>query len=239
MAYVAPCIVCALLGCIAFLFALFIIQRRRADRWESFDRIAKRIVREIRGDRFHPDVIISLGHFGLVLGGVCRSNFSSRHNHPAKEDGDFPVPLLFGFHKNFALNARDEDNRLVLIPSLVEMVRDSRVLLVAGDVSSGEGARRLRDWMLEAGAREVRLAALSMHPSANAPFDYIGEIAENPATRPWVYSQATSSSKEATTQESSRRSASSRGSSSHGKPRHGRRRHHHRNGSSSRSQRNK
>jgi hypoxanthine phosphoribosyltransferase len=192
----APWILCLLLFAAVLALVVLLLKRSRSPYWESFDKVVNRIVRDIRADRYHPDVIISLGHFGLVLGGVVRSNFSSRKNHPSEKDGDFPTPLLFGFHRDFVTNSRDEDNRFLQVPSLVEMVRGRRILLTAGDVSSGEGARRLRDWMLGAGAEDVRLAALSMHPSANAPIEYVGEVIEKPMTRPWIYANKTSHTSE-------------------------------------------
>ena len=208
-----PWLLCPLLIAAIIALAIMLLRRPRSPYWESFDKIASRIVRKIRADHYHPDVIVSLGHYGLVLGGVVRSNFSSRKNHPAEEDGGFPIPLLFAFHRDFVISARDEDNRFSRVPSLVEMVQGRRILLTAGDVSSGEGARRLRDWMIEAGADDVRLAALSMHPSANAPIEYVGEIVERPLTRPWVFANASSQALEP---KPSKRSDSHDADESHG-----------------------
>jgi len=151
--------------------------------WKDVDKTAKRIIKRIRADGFYPDVIVSIGRGGSILGSILSGNLHDAKQCPASEVRNIPilgVDRIYDWHNG---QRNEIENKMVDFSPLA----GKAVLLVAADVLSG-GTMKFFVKQIEA-VQPAKLKTACLVKGITAPFrpDYVGREIPADFVMPWMY----------------------------------------------------
>ncbi len=151
--------------------------------WKEFDRIAKRVIAKIAADKFYPDVIVTIGRGGAILGAVLSGNLPDV-GHPLKTKKR-NIPIL-GTDRLY----KWEDGNRIEIPN--EMVsffplRGKKVLIVAADVLSGGTMEFFAEQISVIQPAVLRTACLVKGITSTFVPNYYGKEIPADFKMPWMY----------------------------------------------------
>ena len=151
--------------------------------WREFDRYSKRLVRTIRADGFHPDIIITIGRGGAILGAIISGNLHRRTREGDK--GTHNIPLL-GYDRFYEWQSGD---RIEVANKMVDLapLSGKSVLLVAGDVLTGGTMKCFLGQMKETESAIVKTACLVKGLTSAFSPDYVGKEIAGDFRMPWMY----------------------------------------------------
>lgn len=120
--------------------------------WIEFWSKIQELIGEIEKDGFDPDIVISIGRSGAVLGGIIASNLGSKHH--------------IGIDRNILLRkCKDGSNRTdieidtSLIPNK-EKFKNKKLLIVMSECDTGLTLRVFYDYFMAIKVKEVKTAVL-------------------------------------------------------------------------------
>ena len=149
--------------------------------WSDVDKYSKKIIKKIRNTGFKPDVIVTIGRGGAVLGAILSGNTSVHKDKNKKSN----IPIL-GVDRMYKWenNCRHEiPNDMVSFNPLV----GQKVLLVAGDILSGGTMKFHFEQLEDVGVKEIRTACIVKGASSTLHPDYFGKEILADFRMPWMY----------------------------------------------------
>jgi hypoxanthine phosphoribosyltransferase len=167
-------IVVPVLGVIAALIAIHqFVEERKAKRgfsWRDVERLIHKLLDSIRNDDFDPDLVLGVGRGGAIVAGIIAGNM-----------GRLPLVCI-------DTESRREHGRthcVIRFPNAVPVLRDKRVLIVVGELYSGEDLRTAMDFVARRKPAGFKTLSLLSHPASIVRPDFVGRETQSPLVAPW------------------------------------------------------
>lgn len=143
--------------------------------WSFAEKTAKKIGQEMTADDFSPTLIVGIGRGGAVMGALISGALGHR-------------PLVVIDRKYMWIEGdRIED---MIFPMSIPQDFLERVLLVSGEVHSGNTMKVYYQYFQKLGARSIRKATLYYEKGATVGVEYKGlESAKKNIMMPWMSKQ--------------------------------------------------
>ncbi|KYH41778.1 MAG: phosphoribosyltransferase [Candidatus Bathyarchaeota archaeon B26-1] len=139
--------------------------------WDEIYDMLLRLAERIRGDRFHPDVIV----------GVSRGGWP-----PARVMSDLlGNPELANVRVEFYVGVAETKGEPVITQPLSVPVKGRRVLIMDDVADTGKSLRLVRDHVEKNGATEIKLATIYYKPWSEIKPDYYVRETEAWIVFPW------------------------------------------------------
>jgi hypoxanthine phosphoribosyltransferase len=143
--------------------------------WKSTERIVKRIVNEMISHDFSPTLIVGIGRGGAIMGSLISGCLGHR-----------PLIVVDRMY-SWVDGDRKED---MLCKMNVPQAFFNRVLLVSGEVHSGNTMKFYYEYLKEIGAKDVKRATLFYETGATVNIEYKGiESSRKNTLMPWMFSE--------------------------------------------------
>ena len=165
-------IILGLIGAISSIwFLLDKLLRRVRLRWRFVEKRVKEIGHKLIGDDFSPTLIVGIGRGGAIVGAMLSGVLGHR-------------PLLVIDRTYEWRDGRRIDG---IFENISISVGLEKVLLVAGEVHTGNTMKLYYDYFKKLGANEIRRAALYYENGATENVEYKGLVSSNKNLRmPWM-----------------------------------------------------
>lgn len=150
--------------------------------WKEFDRLSKRVIKNIRKSSYYPEIIVTIGRGGAILGSVISGNLTRpKKTEPRTQN----IPILGCDRMYHWVDGQRQENpdRMIDFAHL----RDKDVLLVAGDILTGGTMEAFAHDIKQAGAKSVKTACLVKGSTAAFSPDYYGREIPGDFRMPWMY----------------------------------------------------
>lgn len=151
--------------------------------WREFDKYVKKLIDKIDDDNYIPDVIVTIGRGGAVLGAVLSGNLARHGKCPEKSKRNIP---LLGTDRIYEW---DDGQRHEIPNKMVDFspLRGKKVLLVAADVLTGGTMEFFNKQIRKVQTDDLRTACLVKGmTSAYKPKYHAKEIPSD-CIMPWMY----------------------------------------------------
>lgn len=172
--------VVAAIGIVSGLIAIWEFAQYLHDRdrltWRVVDVAIKKVLKEMDSHDYRPDLVLGVGRGGAIVAGMVAGNL-----------GHVPLAVIdtvLDRSKSMSeVRLRFED----ACPDL----KDQRVLVVVGELYSGEDLRAAFRFVNDRDPTDVRTMSLFSHPSATTSIrpDYLGRETKKPLDAPWRISE--------------------------------------------------
>ena len=139
--------------------------------WARFDRLVRRLARQIR-HAFQPDAVVGVAHGGLFVGGALAS---------ALHADFFPVRI-----SRRSRDHRERKSTPRLSGSIPPELGGKRVLVVDDVSSSGDTLELAKTRLARVGAKETRTASLIAREGGYVP-DWVALTTSDLTVFPWDY----------------------------------------------------
>ena len=166
-------IIFSTIGAISSIWFLYDkLSKRWKLSWRFVQKAVLRITDRMTGDDFSPSLIIGIGRGGAIMGAMISGALGHR-------------PLIVIDRKYDWKDGRRVDD---LVQRLKINIGLDKVLLVAGEVHSGNTMRLYYNYFQELGAKEIRRATLYYEIGSTEPVEYIGLSSSRKMIRlPWMF----------------------------------------------------
>jgi hypoxanthine phosphoribosyltransferase len=148
--------------------------------WKDIDTQTKKLIRQIAGDGYQPDVIVTVGRGGSIIGAILSGNL------PTPNDSKERNITLLGADRMYEWkNGRriEIENKTINFTPLA----NKKVLLVAGDLMTGGTMEFFSSQIEQAGATEIRCACLIKGVAATFQPHYFAKEIQADFEMPWMY----------------------------------------------------
>jgi hypoxanthine phosphoribosyltransferase len=157
-----------------YLFAEEMRSRRRFG-WKQVTKLVKEMLTDMRKRGYTPDLVLGVGRGGSILAGMLAGNM-----------GHLPLAVL-----DTVLDHPQGVSRVEFrFPDCCPTLRDKKVLIVVGELYSGEDLRQAIEFVQRRHPREIKTASLLTHPAASVHPDFIGFQSAKPLSAPWRMTEA-------------------------------------------------
>ncbi len=141
--------------------------------WKTTSKIVSKIVDELIRDSFIPSLIFGIGRGGAVMGSLISG-----------ELGHKPLCVIDRIYEWDG--GRRTDDMLFRVNFPKKLLE--KVLLVSGEVNTGNTMRMYYDYFEEKGAQEIRRATLVLCDNSTEPIEYGGIRVKGEPMLPWMIS---------------------------------------------------
>lgn len=147
--------------------------------WSDLDKYSKEIIKKITKEKYMPDVIVTIGRGGAIVGSILSGNLPQygRKKHNITILG---VDRLYEWIDGQRVEI---DNKMVDFSPL----NTKKVLLVAGDVMTGETMKYFLNQIKLHNVVELRTACLVKGITSAFNPSYIGKEIPAGFSMPWMY----------------------------------------------------
>lgn len=164
----------AILGALASAAGLYLfvedMRSRRRFGWKQVSTLVRRMLTEMQSRSYKPDLVLGVGRGGSILAGMLAGNL-----------GHLPLAVLDTVIDHPGGISKVEFRFPDCCPSL----QGKKVLLVVGELYSGEDLRHAIEFAWHQHPSEIKTASLLTHPAASVKPDYVGRETSKPLTAPW------------------------------------------------------
>lgn len=146
--------------------------------WGEITRLSERIITNMKKDMYVPDVIVGVGRGGAVLGAMLSGNAyvpNKAHNIPI-----IVIDRIYQWQGGQRIEVK---NKMIDLTPLA----GKKVLLVAGDVSSGDTMKYYIAELSSLGVEEIKTAALVKSVTSTYQPTYWGREIAGQFRMPWMY----------------------------------------------------
>lgn len=157
-----------------YLFAEEMRSRRRFG-WKQVTKLVREMLTDMRTRGYTPDLVLGVGRGGSILAGMLAGNM-----------GHLPLAVLDTVLEHPQGVSRVEFR----FPDCCPPLRDKNVLIVVGELYSGEDLRHAIEFVRRRHPREIKTASLLTHPAASVRPDFIGFQSAKPLSAPWRMTDA-------------------------------------------------
>jgi uncharacterized protein len=152
-----------------YLFAEEIRSRRRFG-WKQVATLVREMLAEMQAQSYKPDLVLGVGRGGSILAGMLAGNL-----------GHLPLAVLD--------TVLDHPNGISQVtfrfPDCCPALRDKKVLVVVGELYSGEDLRHAIQFAQRRHPLEIKTASLLTHPATSVRPDFVGLESAKPLSAPW------------------------------------------------------
>ena len=157
-----------------YLFAEEMRSRRRFG-WKQVTKLVREMLADMRTRGYTPDLVLGVGRGGSILAGMLAGNM-----------GHLPLAVL----DTVLEHPRGVSRVEFRFPDSCPALRDKNVLIVVGELYSGEDLRHAIEFVQRRHPREIKTASLLTHPAASVRPDFIGFQSAKPLSAPWRMTDA-------------------------------------------------
>jgi hypoxanthine phosphoribosyltransferase len=152
-----------------YLFAEEMRSRRRFG-WKQVEALVRQMLKEMQSRNYRPDLVLGVGRGGSILAGMLAGNL-----------GHLPMAVL-----DTELDRPEGISKVEFrFPSCCPPLKDKRILLVVGELYSGEDLNHAIQFARRRHPAEIKTASLLTHPAALVRPDFIGLESNKPLSAPW------------------------------------------------------
>jgi hypoxanthine phosphoribosyltransferase len=151
------------------------MRSRRRFGWKQVEKLVKVLLEEMRTRGYRPDLVLGIGRGGAILGGMLAGNLG--HIPLAVVDTELD-------HSDGVSKAR------IRFPDCCPSLTDKSVLVVVGELFSGEDLRQGMEFVRSRHPAQIRTATLLTHPAASVRPDFVGLKTDRPLSAPWRITDA-------------------------------------------------
>jgi hypoxanthine phosphoribosyltransferase len=167
-------ILITLLSVIGSLIAIWQLSIYLKDRdrltWRVVERSMRSVIKSMQRVNYKPDLIIGVGRGGAIVAGMLAGNLGH-------------VPL---FVVDTELNRTTRIAKAdIRFPDLMPDVSGKKVIVVVGELYSGEDLRSVVHFVESHGPGEIDTMSLFSHPACAITPDYLGKQTRRPLDAPW------------------------------------------------------
>lgn len=151
--------------------------------WSEFDKISKKLIKKISRDNFYPDVIVTVGRGGAIVGAIISGNLPLPSSSSDKKNRNIPIIGTDRFYKWI-------DGHRVEIPNETidfSPLENQTVLLVAADILSGGTMDFFFKSIKEAKPSTLKTACLVKGITTKFNPSYFGKEIPADFKMPWMY----------------------------------------------------
>lgn len=165
----------SLIGTIASIwFLVDRINRLKRLSWKSAEKSAIHIASSLGSDDFIPSLIVGIGRGGAVFGALISGCIGHK-------------PLLVIDRKYAWVDGRRFDDLVLKLSLPKELL--SKVLLVGGEVHTGNTMKLYYDYFIQIGANEVRRGTFLLQDGCIEKIEYWGIKSKLDRRMPWMFSK--------------------------------------------------
>jgi len=146
------------------------LRNRRQFGWKHADALVKKLLQEMRRKSYTPDLVLGVGRGGAILAGMLAGNL-----------GHLPLAVI----DTVLDRSEGVSTAKVRFPESCPPVKDKSVLVVVGELYSGEDLKQAVEFVRRRRPREIKTATLLTHPAASIRPDFVGLESKQPLTAPW------------------------------------------------------
>jgi uncharacterized protein len=157
-----------------YLFAEEMRSRRRFG-WKQVTKLVREMLADMRTRGYTPDLVLEVGRGGSILAGMLAGNM-----------GHLPLAVLDTVLEHPQGVSRVEFR----VPDCCPALRGKNVLIVVGELYSGEDLRHAIEFVQRRHPREIKTASLLTHPAASVRPDFVGFQSAKPLSAPWRMTDA-------------------------------------------------
>jgi uncharacterized protein len=157
-----------------YLFAEEMRSRRRFG-WKQVTKLVRDMLTDMRTSGYTPDLVLGVGRGGSILAGMLAGNM-----------GHLPLAVL----DTVLEHPHGVSHVKFRFPDCCPALRDKNVLIVVGELYSGEDLRHAIEFVQRRHPREIKTASLLTHPAASVRPDFIGFQSAKPLSAPWRMTDA-------------------------------------------------
>jgi uncharacterized protein len=157
-----------------YLFAEEMRSRRRFG-WKQVTKLVRGMLTDMRTRGYTPDLVLGVGRGGSILAGILAGNM-----------GHLPLAVL----DTVLEHPHGVSHVEFRFPDCCPALRDKNVLIVVGELYSGEDLRHAIEFVQRRHPREIKTASLLTHPAASVRPDFIGFQSAKPLSAPWRMTDA-------------------------------------------------
>jgi hypoxanthine phosphoribosyltransferase len=146
--------------------------------WKEVDKYANKLIDKINEDQYQPDLIVTIGRGGAIIGAILSGNLS-------KHENEKNIPLL-GLDRVYKW---EDGNRIEIKNEMIDFqpLKDKNILLVASDVVTGSTMRFFIDEISAVKVNQVRTACLVKGMGSSFIPHYWGKEIPTNFIMPWMY----------------------------------------------------
>lgn len=146
--------------------------------WDEVDKLTKSIIKQIKREKYVPDVIVGIGRGGAIFSALLSGNI-----YQEEKKANIIILGVDRFY-DWSTGTRVEiDNNLVDFSPLDSM----NVLLVASDVSTGETMITFSEKLKAAKVKNIKTACLIQTVVSTVRIDFVGKRVNTDFKMPWMY----------------------------------------------------
>jgi len=143
--------------------------------WKFAEKAAKQITEELTADNFSPTLIVGIGRGGSILGALISGCFGHR-------------PFIV-IDRKYTWREGDRFDDIIF-PVNIPLDFLERVLIVAGEIHSGNTMRLYCEHFKKLGAKYIQRATLYYEKGATVKVEYKGlESARTNILMPWMFTK--------------------------------------------------
>jgi uncharacterized protein len=143
---------------------------RRRFGWKHVEKLLKQMIRDIDRSKFEPDLVIGIGRGGAIVAGMLAGNL-----------GNIPLYVIDTFMAKQNGIKKAHLRNTEGVPD----IQDRSVLLVVGELYSGEDLKEGIEFVERQGVKELRTASMLTHPTTSVQPDFYGLETNVPLIAPW------------------------------------------------------
>jgi hypoxanthine phosphoribosyltransferase len=157
-----------------YLFAEEMRSRRRFG-WKQVEKLVREMIDDMQSRSYKPELVLGVGRGGAILAGMLAGNL-----------GHLPLAVM-----DTVLEHPDGVSRVEFrFPHCCPDLKGKRVLVVVGELYSGEDLRHAIDYVRTCEPAEIKTASLLTHPAASVRPDFVGLNSGKPLSAPWRITDA-------------------------------------------------
>lgn len=165
-------LIATVIGVVSGLIALYeFFAKRRRFGWKEVEKLVLRLIDLVEHDDFSPDLVLGVGRGGAIVAGMLAGNM-----------GQLPLVCID------TSSTRDSGGAkcvVIRFPSAVPPLKDKRVLIVVGELYSGEDMRTAIDFVARRKPQSIKTLSLLTHPASVVRPDFFGRQTDSPLVAPW------------------------------------------------------
>lgn len=167
-------VVLTVVAIVASLIAIYLFVEEMRERfsfgWKHVNKLVRKLIDELRSSSFDPDTIVGVGRGGAILAGMLAGNM-----------GQVPLAVLdTEVHQDQGVTSARLRN-----PDTCPSVKGQSVLLVVGELFTGEDLKAAIGFIQAMHPRELKTLTLLTHRAASVNPDFVGMETNRPLSAPW------------------------------------------------------
>lgn len=148
--------------------------------WNDTDKQTKKLIKKIVADNYHPDIIVTIGRGGAIIGSILSGNLPSPNDKKSRNIPILGVDRLYKWEDGHRVEI---ENNLVKFSPL----KGQKVLLVAGDLITGGTMHFFSKKIENVGVADLKCACLLKGITSTFRPDYFGKEIPAEFETPWMY----------------------------------------------------